>query len=114
MLVDPTIDRFIDDFPRQWLQLHFLGMFPPDGKLYPDYDVWPETSMHEEIVRYFHEVFTNNLSIDVFIAADWTMAHPRRCDFYGLPEPKTSGFQRAGLRAEDHRGGLLTNLVAGP
>ena len=64
MLADPKIDRFIDDFPRQWLQLHRLGMFPPDGKLYPDYDVWLEASMREEVVHYFREVFANNLPID--------------------------------------------------
>ena len=34
MLSDSKINRFIDDFPRQWLQLHKLGMFPPDLKLY--------------------------------------------------------------------------------
>ncbi|MGE0605861.1 MAG: DUF1592 domain-containing protein [Pirellulales bacterium] len=108
MLADARIDRFIEDFPRQWLQLHRLGMFPPDGNLYPDYDVWLEASMHEEVTRFFREVFANNLSVDAFLASDWTMANPRLCDFYGLPEPKSSGFQRVPLRAEDHRGGLLT------
>jgi hypothetical protein len=108
ILADAKIDRFIEDFPRQWLQLHRLGMFPPDGKLYPNYDVWLETSMHEEVVQYFREVFANNLSVDALIASDWTMANPRLCDFYGLPEPKTSGFQRVSLQPEDHRGGLLT------
>lgn len=108
MLAAPKIDRFVNDFPRQWLQLHRLGMFPPDGKLYPDYDVWLEASMHEEVVQYFREMFTENLPIDAFIRSDWTMANPRLCDFYGLPEPKTSGFQRVRLRPENHRGGLLT------
>lgn len=108
MLADAKIDRFIDDFPRQWLQLHRLGMFPPDGKLYPDYDVWLEASMHEEVVEYFREVFANNLTIDAFISSDWTMANPRLCEFYGLPSPNTSGFQRVSLRPEDNRGGLLT------
>ena len=83
MLTDAKIDRFIDDFPREWLQLHRLGMFPPDGTLYPDYDVWLETSMHEEVVHYFREVFANNLPIDAFITSDWTMANPRLCEFYG-------------------------------
>lgn len=108
MLADPKIDRLVEDFPRQWLQLHRLGMFPPDGKLYPDYDVWLETSMRDEVVKYFQEVFTNNLPIDAFVQSDWTMANPRLCEFYGLPEPKTSGFQRVSLRPENHRGGLLT------
>ncbi len=108
MLADPKIERFIDDFPRQWLQLHRLGMFPPDGKLYPKYDVWLETSMHGEIEHYFREVFVNNLPLDSFIASDWTMANPRITEFYGLPEPKASGFQRVSLNPDHHRGGLLT------
>ncbi|WP_199186880.1 DUF1592 domain-containing protein [Blastopirellula marina] len=108
MLVDPKIERFVDDFPRQWLQLHRLGMFPPDGNLYPKYDVWLEASMREEVVHYFREVFDNNLSIDTFITSDWTMANPRLCEFYGLPMPKTSGMQKVTLQPEDHRGGLLT------
>jgi hypothetical protein len=36
------------------------------------------------------------------------MANARLCDFYGLPEPKTGGFQRVTLKPEDRRGGLLT------
>jgi len=45
MLTDSRINRFIDDFSRQWLQLHRVGMFPPDKKLYPRYDEWLETSI---------------------------------------------------------------------
>ena len=47
MLADERLNRFIQDFARQWLQLHRLGMFPPDAKLYPKYDVWLEASMRE-------------------------------------------------------------------
>lgn len=108
MLADPKIERFIEDFPRQWLQLHRLGMFPPDGKLYPDYDVWLEASMREEVVQYFHEVFANNLPLETFITSDWTMANSRLCEFYNLPAPQTAGVQRVSLQPEDHRGGLLT------
>ncbi|MEQ9406548.1 MAG: DUF1592 domain-containing protein [Fuerstiella sp.] len=108
MLADSRINRFIDDFSRQWLQLHRVGMFPPDRKLYPDYDDWLETSMRAEPVEYFREMLTKNLPIEGFLDSDWTMANARLCDFYGLPEPKTGGFQRVSLRPEDHRGGLLT------
>ncbi len=108
MLTDPKIARFVADFPRQWLQLHRLGMFPPDDKLYPDYEVWLEESMRGEVGHFFKEVFANNLPIDAFLDSDWTMANPRLCEFYGLPEPKNSGFQRVTLRPDRHRGGLLT------
>lgn len=108
MLADGKASRFVDDFARQWLQLHRVGMFTPDKKLYPTYDAWLETSMKAEPVEFFRELFATNLSVDGFIDSDWTMANARLCDFYGLPEPKTGGFQRASLKPEHHRGGLLT------
>ncbi|MHC4878992.1 MAG: DUF1592 domain-containing protein [Planctomycetota bacterium] len=108
MLTDRRINRFIDDFSRQWLQLHRVGMFPPDKKLYPAYDDWLETSMRAEPVEYFREMLAKNLPIEGFLDSDWTMANARLCDFYGLPEPKKGGFQRVLLKPKDHRGGLLT------
>jgi hypothetical protein len=108
MLTDSRINRFIDDFSRQWLQLNRVGMFPPDKKLYPAYDDWLEASMREEPVEYFREMLAKNLPIESFLDSDWTVANARLCDFYGLPEPKTDGFQRVSLTPEDHRGGLLT------
>jgi mono/diheme cytochrome c family protein len=108
LLTDGKINRFVDDFVRQWLQLHRIGTFPPDKKLYPMYDPWLETSLRREPIEYFRELFTQNLPIDRFIDSDWTVANARLCDFYGLPEPKTGDFQRVSLKPEDHRGGLLT------
>jgi mono/diheme cytochrome c family protein len=108
LLADGKANRFVDDFARQWLQLHRLGMFPPDKKLYPNYDAWLETSLRTEPVEYFRELFAKNLPIDSLIDSDWTIANARLCDFYGLPEPKSDGFQRVSLKPEDHRGGLLT------
>jgi mono/diheme cytochrome c family protein len=108
MLADSKANRFIEDFPRQWLQLHRVGMFPPDRKLYPNYDAWLETSLKAEPLEFFGEMFTGNLPVDDLIKSNWTMANARLCEFYGLPEPKTGGFQRVPLRPEDRRGGLLT------
>ena len=108
LLADDKVDRFIEDFSRQWLQLHRVGMFPPDSKLYPKYDAWLERSMRSEPIEFFREMFSKNQTIDGFLNSDWTMANARLCDFYGLPEPKAEGFQRVSLKPEDHRGGLLT------
>jgi len=108
MLADDKVNRFIDDFARQWLQLHRVGMFTPDKNLYPNYEAWLETSMKAEPVEFFRELFDKNLSLNEFIDSDWTMANARLCEFYGLPEPKTGGFQRVSLKPENHRGGLLT------
>jgi hypothetical protein len=110
LLADPKVNRFVDDFSRQWLQLHRLGTFPPDKKLYPTYDAWLETSMRGEPVEYFRSLLAENLPIDRFIDSDWTIANARLCSFYGLPEPDPakSGFQKVALSPEHHRGGLLT------
>ena len=108
MLSDARIERFVDDFSRQWLQLHRVGMFPPDKKLYPKYDDWLETSMAHEPVEFFRELLRNNLHIESLLDSEWTMANARLCDFYGLPEPTKQGFQRVSLKPEHNRGGLLT------
>ena len=107
LISDSKSNRFIDDFSRQWLQLHRLGMFPPDHKLYPNYDAWLETSLRNEPIEYFREVFSKNLPIESFIDSNWTIANARLCDFYGLQEPDSAGFQRVSLEPKDHRGGLL-------
>jgi hypothetical protein len=108
MLDDPKIARFTDAFPRQWLQLYKVGMFPPDPRLYPGYDLWLEKSMTLEPAAFFAEVFGKNLPIREFLASDWTMVNPRLAQHYALPPLKESGFQRVALRPEDRRGGLLT------
>jgi len=108
MLADSKTDRFVEDFSRQWLQLHRVGMFPPDKKLYPNYDDWLETSLHSEPVEYFRAILAENLSIDQFIESNWTMTNARLNDFYGFPESVSEGFQRVSLSPQDHRGGLLT------
>ena len=110
MLSDTKIDRFIEDFPRQWLQLHRLGMFPPDGKLYPDYDVWLEASMHKEVVNFFRRGVCQQPA-------------PRSIHFFGLDHGQSPGsvnstvcpnqrylgrFSAFPLKPETQRGGLLT------
>ena len=109
LFTDSKIMRFTDAFPKQWLQLHKVGVFPPDAELYPDYDHWLEKSMVLESVSYFTEVFAKNLSLREFLASDWTMLNSRLAMHYQMPSPKASAFQRVTLRPEDHRGGLLTH-----
>lgn len=108
MIADPKIDRFTQTFPKQWLQLHRLGEFPPDKKLYPDYDGWLERSMIRETTGYFAEVFRQNLSIRDFLSSDWTVLNARMGMHYALPQPPGIGMQRVKLKADSHRGGLLT------
>jgi hypothetical protein len=108
MLHDPRAVRFTEAFPREWLQLRMVGMFPPDKKLYPDYDAYLERSMKEETTAYFREVLEKNLSLREFLDSDWTMLNARLASHYGMPGIEADRFERVSLKPEDHRGGLLT------
>lgn len=120
MLADPKTERFLESFPRQWLQLYRVGMFQPDPELYPDYDPWLEQSMVLEPIRYFREAFKGNLPLAQLLDSDWTMLNPRLARHYriklsgevqlpgGLPIPNQPPMQRVTLPPESHRGGILT------
>ncbi len=111
LLADARSQRFTDSFATQWLRLKKVGMFPPDKKLYPDYDKALEASMVGETKAFFCEVLSSGLTLREFLHSDWSMMNPRLAQFYGLPEAKLTDadeFQRVSLPAESHRGGLLT------
>ena len=108
MMRDRRIDAFADSFPRQWLQLRRVGMFPPDRKFYPNYDDYLEKSMVDETTAFFREVMTHNLDIGQFLASDWTMLNRRLAQHYGIAGVEGETLQRTALKPEDHRGGLLT------
>lgn len=109
MLADRKINRFVETFPAQWLQLHRVGMFPPDPEVYPDYDKWLERSMVRETSGVFGEVFSKNLSIREFLLSNWTMMNWRLAMHYGIDVPARAGFHRVKLDPDDHRGGMLTH-----
>lgn len=110
MLKDSRSTRFADSFATQWLHLRKVGMFPPDKKLYPDYDKHLEASMIacgiEIVLR--RSAAPRPRSAE-FLHSDWSMMNGRLAEFYGLPSPElpSDEFQRVSLPAESHRGGLL-------
>ena len=109
MLSSPKSDRLINTFPQQWLQLHRVGMFPPDAELYPDYDQWLEESMIRETTGFFGEVLSQNLSIREFLSSDWTVMNSRLAMHYGMSVTNRAGFHRVTLEPQNHRGGVLTH-----
>lgn len=86
-------------------------MFPPDEKLYPEYDAHLEQSMIGETTAFFREVLYGGHSLRTFLESDWTMANPRLADFYGLSSLEEDRFQRVALTPDHHRGGLLTQAA---
>lgn len=108
MIADPKVDRFLDSFPHQWLQLHRVGMFQPDPNLYPEYGPWLEESMLLETKSYFAEMFRKNLPLREAVDSDWTMLNSRLAAHYGLSAPQDLEIARVTLQPESGRGGILT------
>lgn len=108
MLADPKAAEFAASFPRQWLQLRRVGMFPPDKVLYPEYDENLEKSMVAETLGYFSEVLHRNGKLREFLDSDWTMMNERLAMHYGFEGIRGDQLQRVAVKPEDHRGGLLT------
>ncbi len=113
MLADPRASRFTDSFATQWLQLRKVGRFPPDKKLYPDYDKTLEAAMIGETKAFFREVVQQGLSLREFLHSDWTMLNARLAEFYGMPAKDFArdAFRRAALSEDSRRGGLLTQAA---
>ena len=113
MLADERATRFTDSFATQWLRLRKVGMFPPDKKLYPDYDKALEASMVGETKAFFREVLQGGHTLRDFLNCDWSMVNARLAQYYGLPDAglPRDGFQRVSLAADSHRGGLLTQAA---
>ena len=109
MLSDAKDAAFASSFPRQWLQLRKVGMFPPDKVLYPDYDENLEQSMVAETLGCFAEVLKRNGSLREFLDSDWTMLNERLATHYGISGIRGDELQRVSLKPGDHRGGLLTH-----
>ncbi len=108
MLADPRAERFTRSFSSQWLHLRKVGMFPPDKKIYPNYDSHLEQSMVGESQAFFQEVLDQGLTLREFLDSDWGMVNPRLARFYGIPNITEDRFQRVTLHPDSHRGGLLT------
>ncbi len=113
MLKDGRAARFTDSFATQWLRLRKVGMFPPDKKIFPDYDAHLEKSMVGEPKAFFREVLQGGLTLREFLDSDWSMMNERMAQFYGLPEAglPRDGFQRVSLPKDSKRGGLLTQAA---
>lgn len=109
MLADSRSERFTRSFSKQWLHLRKVGMFPPDKRIYPNYDDHLEQSMIGETQAFFAEVLHEGLTLRELIDSDWTMVNPRLARFYGIPDIVDDRFQRVSLQPEFHRGGLLTH-----
>ena len=108
MLNDRRASAFTENFVSQWLGLRDIDATMPSHILYPEYDEMLKASMLKETHLFFDEVLKHDLSIDHFVASDFSMLNGRLAKHYGIPGIQGWEFRKAKLPKESHRGGLLT------
>lgn len=115
MIADSKSERFVNNFVGQWLQTRLVGSFPPDKKLFPDYDYHLERSMIAETEAFFAEILHHDLSALNFLDSDFAMLNQRLARHYGIDGVKGDEFRRVALPPDSARGGVMTHasMLAG-
>jgi hypothetical protein len=107
MLADAKVDRFVEDFTRQWLQRDKVDDFGPDVRVYKNVRRMTVDSMGREGRELFAHLLKNDLSMKHFIDSDFVMVNDRLARFYELPAVEGDGFVPVKLPEDSERGGLI-------
>lgn len=107
MLKDPKVRRMATEFACQWLHVYdFDALDEKSEKHFPEF-VDLRGDMYEETIRFFTDLFQNDLSIINVFDADHTFVNERLAKFYGIPDVTGPEWRRVdGVRKYD-RGGIL-------
>jgi len=111
LLKDNKAIEFAERFVEQWLNTRELGRdIKPDGKLFPEYyNAEIQGAIKYEPVIFFQEILAQDLPLETFLDASFTISTDKLQRFYGLPPVKDLRQQpkRVDLPANSHRGGIL-------
>ena len=107
LLNDTRVDRFIDDFSRQWLQLDKVDDFGPDVRVFKNVRRMTVDSMAREGRELLRHLLQDDLSMEYFIDSDFVMVNDRLARFYGLPPVSGDAFVPVKLPVGSERGGLV-------
>lgn len=108
LLKHPRSERFVEDFPGQWLKLRNIAATDPDRKLYGEFDLYLQNSMVAETRAYFREMLTRDLDATHLIDSDFAMLNERLAKHYQIPDVVGCSLRPVALAADSPRGGFLT------
>jgi hypothetical protein len=109
MLGDKRLQRFVEHFTGQWLELRKINATTPDGNLYREFDGFLFWSMPQETKLFFSEMLQHDRSVAEFVHSDWTMLNSRLAKHYGIDGVHGGELRRVSLPPNAHRGGVLTH-----
>jgi len=110
MLADEKSKRFIADFNDYWLKLHQVGHMRPTVHIGPvRFDSTLREEFRDETRLFFAEILRNDLSVNTFLDADWSMLNENLAKHYRLRDRDIIGrqFRRVTFKPEDKRGGVV-------
>jgi len=106
MLGDARVRRLADEFGCQWLGVRDLATLDEkSARHYPEFAAL-RGAMHEEVERFFVDLFANDRDVLSLVAADHTFVNGPLARHYGLAVDGEEWQRVDGLRAAG-RGGLL-------
>ena len=108
MLKDPKAERFIQDFPGQWLKLRDIAATDPDKKLYGEFDLYLQNSMVAETVEYFRTMLEKDLDGTHLVDSDFAMLNQRLAKHYKIEYVEGTTLRPVSLSNESPRGGIMT------
>jgi hypothetical protein len=107
LLASPKVDRFCEDFTRQWLRTDKVDDVAPDNRLFDKVSTLQVNALAGETQAFFREILKSKLSMLNFIDSDFMMVNDLTAEFYGLPEVDGREFRSVPLPTGSERGGLV-------
>lgn len=108
MIKNNRFQRFVKDFPGQWLRLREIAVTDPDRTLYPEFSTYLQNSMVLETEAYFRELIEPDLDATHLVDSDFAMLNEKLAVHYGIDGVSGSQMRRVDLPPDSPRGGFLT------
>lgn len=107
MLADDRIDRFVEGFVHQWLEMERLGMFQFSGLQFPDFDNAVREGARSEIFETVKTIMTEELPLRYLLKSDFVLVNDVLAGYYGIDGVEGHEFRKVQLAENSPRGGLL-------
>ncbi len=107
MMKDPRMNRFVENFAGQWLQLRNLDQVMPDPRRFRAFDEEMRELVRRETLTFFAGVMRGNLPVTTLLDANFSYMNEKLARYYGIRGVTGDEFRAVSL-AGTGRGGLLT------
>lgn len=108
MMKDTRMNRFVENFAGQWLQLRNLKEVQPDPRRFRAFDDEMRELVRRETLTFFAGVMRGNMPVTTLLDANFTYLNEKLAKYYGIRGVTGDEFRSVSLEGTT-RGGLLTH-----